>query len=310
MDIYFAPLQGYTQAEYRRLHSEIYGGVDFYCTPFIRVENGDVRSKDISDIKQENNKGINLIPQVIASDAKDFQLIVDAIVSHGYKHIDFNMGCPFPLQTKRGRGAGILSDISRVKEILSKMSDYADVTFSLKMRTGMFESEECIKLLPVINEAPLKYVVMHPRLGKQQYKGNVDLSVFSEFMSQCCHKMIYNGDIRTVEDIEKIQKEFPQLDGIMIGRGLLSRPSLATEYKENKIKSREERIELLMKFHGRLYLYYSGKLQGDAHLLAKMKTFWDYADVNTVDKKILKSINKSVSIVKYNAAMKMIFHDF
>lgn len=303
-------MQGYTQAEYRRLHSEIYGGVDYYCTPFIRVEKGTIRSKDISDIKQENNNGIKLIPQAIASDAKEFQLIVDTIIAHGYKHIDFNMGCPFPLQTKKGRGAGILPDISRVKEVFDKMPGYTDVTFSLKMRAGMFEIDECLKLLPMINEMPLKYVVMHPRLGKQQYKGNVDLAIFSEFMNGCCHKVVYNGDITTVDDIEKIQKQFPLLSGIMVGRGLLSRPSLATEYKTNKILSREECIELLMKFHDRLFLYYSGKLQGDAHLLAKMKTFWDYTDVNTIDKKILKAINKSVSIVKYNAAIKMIFLDF
>ena len=36
--IYFAPLQGYTEAFYRRAHNAIIGGVDEYVTPFLRLE--------------------------------------------------------------------------------------------------------------------------------------------------------------------------------------------------------------------------------------------------------------------------------
>ncbi len=306
MDIYFAPLQGYTQAEYRRLHAEIYGGVDYYYSPFLRVENGEVRRRDVLDIKKDNNIGIKLIPQIIVSNVEELNLTVNAIKTQGYNHIDLNMGCPFPLQTKRGRGAGLLANINRVKDVFKAMADFNDVTFSLKMRTGMIDANDCLKLLPLINELPLKYVVMHPRLGIQQYKGNVDMSVFATFYKECCHPIVYNGDVTTLKDIEQIKNEFPILVGIMIGRGLLSRPSLATEYKTNQILSRDERIELLLKFHDRLFCYYYNKLQGDAHILAKMKTFWDYVTIETVDKKMLKAIKKCISISKYSAIIKMI----
>lgn len=43
------------------------------------------------------------------------------------------------------------------------------------MRLGWEDPEECLKLAPIINELPLRQVVMHPRLGKQQYKEKLTL---------------------------------------------------------------------------------------------------------------------------------------
>ena len=55
LDIFFAPLQGYTDDVYRRVHYKLIGGVKNYYTPFVRIEAGAVRSKDQRDIAPENN---------------------------------------------------------------------------------------------------------------------------------------------------------------------------------------------------------------------------------------------------------------
>ncbi len=81
---------------------------------------------------------------------------------------------------------------------------------------------------------------MHPRLGKQQYKGEVDLKAFEAFQGVCKHPLIYNGDINSVEDIHHIQEQFPGLAGIMIGRGLLANPALALEYRQNRALELDE----------------------------------------------------------------------
>lgn len=66
LPIHFAPLQGYTDAAYRQAHACIFGGIDTYYSPFVRVEHGEIRRKDIRDINPENNRNIHLIPQLIA----------------------------------------------------------------------------------------------------------------------------------------------------------------------------------------------------------------------------------------------------
>ena len=69
-DIYisFAPLQGYTDAVYRRAHHECVGGIDEYYTPFVRLEKGEVRKKDLRDTDPVNNMGVPTVPQAIAKD--------------------------------------------------------------------------------------------------------------------------------------------------------------------------------------------------------------------------------------------------
>lgn len=40
MKLYASPLQGFTEAPWRNIHHELFGGIDAYYTPFVRVEKG------------------------------------------------------------------------------------------------------------------------------------------------------------------------------------------------------------------------------------------------------------------------------
>lgn len=55
LPIHFAPLQGYTEAIYRNAHDAFFGGVDTYYTPFVRLEKGNFRRRDVRGIEPENN---------------------------------------------------------------------------------------------------------------------------------------------------------------------------------------------------------------------------------------------------------------
>lgn len=55
LPIFFAPLQGYTEAIYRNAHATVFGGVDTYYTPFVRLEKGNFRNKDLRDIDPAQN---------------------------------------------------------------------------------------------------------------------------------------------------------------------------------------------------------------------------------------------------------------
>ncbi len=67
MKLYAAPLQGFTEAPWRNLHQEVFGGIDAYYTPFVRIERGEFRNKDVREIASGNNTVSRLIPQLIAS---------------------------------------------------------------------------------------------------------------------------------------------------------------------------------------------------------------------------------------------------
>lgn len=307
LPIHFAPLQGYTEVFYRNAHAACFGGVDTYYTPFVRLEKGSFRRRDVRGIEPENNFVPHLIPQLIAPNFEKAETILKLFIEKGYEEVDINLGCPFPMLAKRHNGSGILPYPEEVKELLRIVTEYPQIKFSVKMRLGWESPEECLRLAPVINELPLSQVTVHPRLGKQQYKGEVDLEGFSAFQEICKLPLIYNGDIHSLEDIKRIQDRFPSLAGIMIGRGLLANPALALEYKEGRRLTTDEMREKLHSMHKSVYNQYAEQLEGgEGQLLDKMKTFWEYL-MPEADRKLLKAIHKSSNISKYNQAVAAFF---
>lgn len=305
--IYFAPLQGYTDDAYRRIHAELVGGTELYFSPFIRLEHNKMRNKDIRDINPLYNKGVNLVPQILCNSTKEFDILVNAIADMGYKHIDLNMGCPFTLQTRHGKGAGILQHPDAVEEIMKAVGKRNDLSFSVKMRIGQEQADECLALLPILNDAPLMHITVHPRLGIQQYKGETDIETFRKFYESCKHPIVFNGDILTVEDIHRTETEFPNLKAIMIGRGMLARPSLAAEYVKGEEWTAERRASLIKNMHSRLLEHYSSIIPGEMQLLSKMRTFWEFMEAE-IGKKQQKKILKAGNMKNYMREVSNGFH--
>lgn len=310
MQVLFAPLQGYTTGIYRKAHAEIFGGVDAYYAPFLRIENGKPREKDLRDIGDDHNliAGVKTVPQIIANSVNEFSVLADAIMQKGFTEIDFNMGCPFPMQVSRHRGAGLLSDTQTVESIMdeiARLTTRNSIKFSVKMRLGQDSPDEAFALLPILNDAPLAHITLHPRLGKQQYKGAVDFTSFARFYEECRHPLVYNGDITTVSQIRKMESGYPKLAGIMIGRGMLARPSLAAEYKatsDANAFSEKDLLSKILEMHSRLYEHARNTYQGDSQILSHIKSFWEYLEPS-IPKKAFKKIKKAGNLGEYDAAV-------
>lgn len=306
MEIQFAPIQGYTDAAYRRVHNTIYpGSIACYYSPFIRIEKGDIRAKDMREISLKQNNDIHLIPQIIANNPEEFNFLCDKIQSVGYNEIDINMGCPFPLQTRKGRGAALLSNPERFNDIMHCISQRNDIAFSIKMRLGLTHDDEWRLLINSINNTPLRQVTIHPRIATQQYKGEINFPEFESFYSEISHPIVFNGDIKTLDDINNLAMKYPKLKGIMIGRGLLSRPCLAQEFQLNSTIDDNTLRQQVLTMHEALFAHYSAILQGQAQILTKIKTFWDYLEP-IIGHKAAKAIHKSSTIPKYQATVALI----
>lgn len=304
LPIHFAPLQGYTDAIYRRAHARIFGGIETYYSPFVRIERGEIRRRDARDVNPENNQGLHLIPQLIAPEAEKAGQVISLFTENGYQEIDINLGCPFPMLAKRHNGSGMLPYPEEVKALLNTIVEkYSELRFSVKLRLGWEKAEECLTLLPLLNELPLSHIILHPRLGKQQYKGEVDLNGFEAFYKGCEKPLLYNGDLHTTEDIETITERFPKLAGVVIGRGLLANPALAYEYQQGKMLSSDEMAKKVGQLHAEVFSSYQEQLQGgDLQLLMKMKSFWEYL-LPEGDHKAKKVIHKTTKLYNYEAAV-------
>ena len=292
--IFSAPIQGLTETAWRHFHHMIYGdGITRYHTPFLRVERGEIRRRDLRHLGSDFNKDIRLTPQIILRDLREFRMLCDAVAEAGYRQIDINMGCPFPPQVHHGRGAGMIADT----ELLSALGDemrgrYSDIEFSLKMRLGVESPDEWRVSADAVNSLPLSHVTVHPRTARQQYQGELWLDEFAALLAGSAHPVIYNGDITHPSHIDDILSRDPSLAGVMIGRGLFSRPSIVAEWLAGEEWDESRRHEAMMRLHSMVYGHYRDTLSGDAQVLGKVKPFWEYL-APSLDRKAMKAIKKS-----------------
>lgn len=305
MKLYIAPVQGHTDAAWRHYHNECYGGNHLYFTPFLRCERGEMRQKDIRDVISPLNKDILLEPQVIFRDMTELDILLNAISSTDFRNVNLNMGCPFPLQTGKGRGAGFLANEAEASKIPDVLSKYPDFRFSVKMRLGYENPEEWRNIIGILNSIELTNIYVHPRVAKQQYGGDLHLQQFADILDESKNPVVFNGDIKTPEDIELIIQQFPKTAGVMTARGILGRPSLAFEYENGLQLSGGERIERMMEFHKKLLDYYTETLCGESQILSKIKPFWEYAE-EEIGRKAWKAIRKASNIAKYHTAVALI----
>ena len=303
--IHFAPLQGYTDDVYRRIHHELMGGIQTYYTPFLRMEGGGVRSKDMRDIRPEFNEGVPVVPQIIVKSMKEFDFLTGIVEEKGYTRVDINMGCPFPLQAKHGRGSGLLAHVDIIEEMAKAIAAKSQLKFSVKMRLGWENANEWRPVLDVLNSTPLEQITLHPRIGAQQYKGSVSMEAFEEFYKLCKHPLIYNGDVTSVDDIRKLEEMYPKLAGVMIGRGLLARPSLALEYASGVELSWEKRRSLLLDFHDRMKAHYETTANSETQVHSRLRLFWEYME-EELGRKAYKKIMKAGNLKNYLSSVREI----
>lgn len=303
--IYIAPVQGHTDAAWRHFHHEVYGGDHRYFTPFIRAEHGEMRKQDIRDLTSELNSGLLLEPQVIFRDMEELDILLSGISKSGVTEVNLNMGCPFPLQTGKGRGAGFLRNAEEIEQLEPTLSKYPELSYSVKMRLGFDNPEEWRNVMPVLNRIELRHVDVHPRVAKQQYGGELHFDQFEAILGESRNPVVFNGELRTPADMHDTEKRFRGIAGMMIARGVLGRPSLASEYAEGREWTREERLEKMLKFHRLLLDHYSGILCGESQIVSKIKPFWEYAEAE-IGRKPWKAVKKAVNMAKYHSAVALI----
>ncbi|MGQ3678399.1 tRNA-U20a,U20b-dihydrouridine synthase [Tenacibaculum lutimaris] len=301
-----SPLQGFTDFRFRNAQQKYFGGIDTFYAPYIRL-NGKfkIKSSYERDLLPENNTTLTVIPQVITNDAEEFLFVAKYVQSLGYKELNWNLGCPYPMVTKSGMGSGLICNPTRIDEILHRAHNETDILVSMKMRMGYENSEEILHTFPILDKYPLKNVAIHARIGKQLYKGGVDLDAFQKCIDVAKHQLYYNGDITTVAGFKAMKERFPSITHFMIGRGLIADPFLPQMIKDNTTEYPKDRWKIFGEFHDEIYQQYDAALSGPTPIKMKMLGFWEYFSQSFSDpRKTYKKIKKATNPKKYQAAVK------
>lgn len=288
-----APLQGVTDHVWRMAHHAVFGGVDAYCSPFMRVERGEVRRKDLRDVSPEHNAGITLVPQILACQPEHALMMVDALTAMGYQRIDINLGCPFPPLAMHGKGSGMLAHPELVESLFTALAARQDVQYSVKMRLGWDRHDQWRDVLPLMDIIRPVSITIHPRIGRQQYKGDLDIVQFEALLEASRWPVVYNGNLRSIEDIEHIIAHYPTVTAVMVGSGLAANPGMMTAGATPDDYRR---------FHDMLVDGYRQRLNGgEAQLVRHLQDIWQTFLPGT-GHKLFKAIRKSRTLDQYLAA--------
>lgn len=275
MYLYLAPLHGITNRIFRNVWLSHFSGFDGAVTPFIPAAAASrSATKHYRDIDPAVQGAIPVEPQLLAGPRDALRECVESITALGYSEINLNMGCPYAMVAKKGRGSGLLPHPDAVRTVLDSLCSTGSFRLSVKIRLGQHRADEVDGVMPLLNDYPLSRVTIHPRIGKQMYRGTVDLAGFELAARNCSHPVVYNGDIFDRAMFESLQTRFPVIHSWMIGRGALMDPFLPEEIRTGT-RPADER-ERLRAYHGELFSVYEQTLYGPQHLLDKMKEIWGY----------------------------------
>ena len=278
MKIYFAPLEGITGHIFRNAYNEIYGHIDKYFAPFISPsEKCPITPRERKEITPENNKGFYLVPQILTCRSEHFIEGARELQAMGYKEINLNLGCPSGTVCAKGKGAGFLPETLALQKFLDDIYSYAEsdgVKISVKTRLGYFNPDEFYDLLDIFNKYPVSELIVHPRIKSDFYKGEPRKEYYAYALEHSKCPLVYNGNIFTVKDYDEYSSSFgTSLDPVMLGRGLISDPSLADKLKG---LATETDFAKFRRLHDTIYHEYQKVISPDINVLYKMRELWSY----------------------------------
>lgn len=305
MKFYLAPMEGITGHIYRNSYEKYFHNIDKYFTPFI-VPNQSVslKTKELKDLLPQNNKGLNIVPKILTNNADGFILTANKLKQLGYEEINLNLGCPAGTVVSKKRGSGFLAYPEELDKFLDEIYKIDNMKISIKTRLGKERADEFYKLIEIYNKYPLEELIIHPRTREDFYGNTPNLEVFKDALKLSKHSICYNGDIFTLNSYNKIINEFPEVNKVMLGRGILANPGLIGEIKNNEFANKE----IIKMFHDEIFENYTILLNEDKNAMYRMKELWGYmSHIFTNNKKYYKKIKKAQKAIDYKNAVNSLF---
>lgn len=311
MNYYLAPMEGLTTYQFRIAYHHYFGGIDKYFTPFISSKKMNHRER--SEILPKHNEGLHVIPQILTNRSDEFLQIADKIKDYGYSTVNLNLGCPSGTVVARKRGAGFLSIPDSLDRFLYELYEKCPLNISIKTRIGIESLDEWENLLKIYQKYPVEELIIHPRLQKELYHFTPHIEAFQTALHSSTMPLCYNGDLTSVTTFNTLVTKFPQINRVMIGRGIIKNPALIfamRDLKEKHLYQNFYQKERFRAFHDTLFDSYATTMSGETPTLFKMKDLWTYLSQSFIDSSpYLKKIRKATSFAQYKIAIDTLFRE-
>lgn len=301
MQYYFAPLEGLTDYVYRSLHHKYFPGVDRYYTPFFSpTVHRALTPREAKELPPANSVDGFVVPQLLTKVAEDFVWMAHQCRDLGYSQVNLNLGCPSGTVTAKGKGSGMLREPDTLDRFLEQIYRASPLPISIKTRIGFSSPEEWPALLEVFNRYPVCELIIHPRVRTAFYAGAPDMDAFSYGLQAATMPVCYNGDIRNLQQAEDVAIQFPAVQAVMIGRGLIADPGM--------LAPGGTQLSQLEAFYTELTEAYVENFGGPRNAMFRMKEHWGMLQHSFAGgEKLFKALRKTTDLVQYKQLTGQIF---
>lgn len=301
MRYYFAPLEGLTDSIYRRLHHKYFPGIHRYYTPFFSpTVHRSLTPREARELPYADTLDFEVVPQLLTKSADDFLWMAQQCRDRGYREVNLNLGCPSGTVTAKGKGSGMLTDPDALDAFLYAVFSSATLDISVKTRLGFSSPEEFPALLQIFNRYPIKELTIHPRVRNAFYSDSVDMDAFRYGVQNSRATVCFNGNICSAEQIEAFSKKFPEVNAVMLGRGLIADPGMLTPGGTD--------IAALAAFYDALLEEYLEAFGGSRNAMFRLKENWHYLICKFEGgEKLAKRLRKTTDLQEYKAITTEIF---
>ena len=292
MRYYFAPMEGLTDRVYRAIHHEYYPGVDRYYTPFFSpTVHRALTPREAKELPKGDALGFSVVPQLLTKNAADFLWMAQVCLDRGYQEVNLNLGCPSGTVVSKGKGSGMLRDLEALDRFLEAIFQAPPLPISVKTRLGLESAQEFPAILDIFNQYPICELTIHPRVRKQLYSGDVEMEAFDYAVKNSKNPLCYNGDLTSIPQAQAIGEGYPQVEAVMIGRGLIACPWLCTGGPDAKV---------LEAFMQALLEAYTLEFGGARNAMFRMKENWSFLHTRFVGSdKLWKKLRKTTDVEEF-----------
>ena len=300
MKYYFAPLEGLTDSVFRRLHSKYFPGVDRYYTPFLSpTVHRSLTNRESREIPAADTLDYECVPQLLTRDPENFLWMAQQCIDRGYREVNLNLGCPSGTVTAKGKGSAMLAEPEELDRFLDAVF-HGDIPISVKTRIGFHTAENFPALLDVFNRYPIRELTVHPRVRDDFYKGPLDMDVFRYALENSKNPVCYNGNLCSAEQIRSLRADFPQLEAVMLGRGLIGDPGMLSPNGTD--------AAALEAFYEALLEEYTVAFGGARNAMFRLKENWRHLLCRFEgSEKLGKRLRKTTDLAEYKAVTREIF---
>ena len=303
MQYSFAPMEGLTDSVYRRLHHKYFPGIDRYFMPFLSpTVHRTLTLREERELPPADSETFSAVPQLLTKNPEDFLWAAEQCMERGYREVNLNAGCPSGTVVSKGKGSGMLSDPEALDRFLDRVFSGTPIAVSVKTRLGLEQPHEFLRLLEIYNRYPIRELIVHPRVRRDFYETPVREESFRYALENSTNPICYNGNLCCLEDISKFSQKYPQVQSVMLGRGLIGDPGMLTPGGTD--------VRALESFYNELLETYIVLFGGARNAMFRLKENWRYLLCRFEDsEKLGRQLRKTTDVAQYRAITTELFRN-